>query len=77
MSHGHSLFEKRSRTEIRPVDLHVAERAGLKLGGLIVKRRSSRCVAEGRHRVALQAKHVHALLNFREHCGAGCLSSEP
>lgn len=37
----------------------MAQRARLKLGGLVVKRRRSRSVAEGGRRVALQAKHVH------------------
>ena len=41
------------------MDLHVAERARLKLSGLVVKGRRSRSAAETRLGMALQAKHVH------------------
>lgn len=36
----------------------MTQRAGLKLGGLVMERRCSRSLAESRRRVALEAKHI-------------------
>src|SRR3984957_13314350 len=51
------LFEE-SRIEVGTVNLGVTQHARLEKAGLVVERRSSRRAAEGRRRMALQAKQI-------------------